>query len=273
MALKSFLFLVSVCVSVQAAELDQVSKNKNKIMIAPAFGEKFQMGDRVCVEARGGRKQCGKIIERKGDKVIAQMDEVVEGLEPGDLVQLEKRNSFRASREDSDWEDSSGNIYFRAKGGPSFYSNLDPINSTFGLGLDLGFKSTSGFGISAMGILNLEKNETLTAVGQTVSTDIGTLFLGLSPSFFITQKVFHLSFGLGLGVLRLSQDVSTTPNLGSTTYATASSSRFALVPNVQLDFLLGSNFFLNIGFQYIFSFGDSPKPAFLSPMGGFGYSF
>lgn len=273
MALKSFLFVLLVCVSARAAEVDKISKNKNKIMIAPASGEKFQMGDRVCVDDREGKKQCGKIIEKKGDKLIAQMDELVEGLEAGDLVQLEKKNSSRTSREDSEWEDSSGNLYFRLKGGPSFYSNLDPITSTIGLGFDLGFKSTSGFGISAMGILNLEKVEALAAVGQSVTTDIDTLFLGLSPSFFITHKGINLSFGLGMGVLRVGQDVLISPNVGQNTSASTSSSRFALAPNVQLDFLLGSNFFLNIGFQYIFSFGDSPKPAFFSPMGGFGLRF
>jgi hypothetical protein len=272
MALRTFLLIFLVSVSIQAAEIEKISKHKNKILISPAPGESFRVGDRICVKVREGKKPCGKIIESKDNEVIAQMDELVDGLKPGDLVQPAKISSSRTNLDDSEWEGNNGNMYFRVKGGASFYSNMNPITSAVGLGFDFGFKSNSGFGISAMGILNLKETGQVSILQNTVTSESSTLFLGLQPTFSITRKVVYLSFGLGLGVLNISQDV-TVPGSGVSTNTNSSISKFALAPNIQLDFPLGSNFFVNAGFQYVLSFGEAPKPGFLSPMGGFSYSF
>lgn len=95
--------------SANAAQLDKVSKERDQILISPELGERFQVGDRVCVQGGNWKKVCGKITRKKGSKAIAKMEEVVEGARRGDPVSIaEGRRSWK-ERDQSDWEEGDWN--------------------------------------------------------------------------------------------------------------------------------------------------------------------
>ncbi len=167
-------------------------------------------------------------------------------------------------------------IYVRAKAGPSFYSNVDPVSSVFGLGLDLGFRTASGFGLAGMAKLNfLGSAQDTSSPNVTIRTEVKSLFLGVIPSYSVNKGIATISFGLGIGVLSVTTQTDTFINSPSSTSSSpeTSKSRFALAPSIDVDFDIISGLFANVGVQYVASFGESPKPSFISPMAGVGYRF
>lgn len=165
-------------------------------------------------------------------------------------------------------------IYIRATGGPSFYSNLEPVSSAIGVGLDLGFRSQSGFGLAAMTKLNfMADGRTEITTSDSSRTEIKALFFGVNPHYAVTKGIATLSFGLGVGALSVTDQVDyfTTPSSPSSPERTRT--RFALAPNVGADFDIYSGIFGSVAFQYIATRGESPKPALISTMAGVGYRF
>lgn len=97
------LFLLSQ--AVQAAQVEKISKEGDQLLISPELGERFQVGDKVCVEGRSWKKVCGKVTRKKGSKAVAKMEEAVEGTRRGDPVSLEERRRSWRYRDESDWEE------------------------------------------------------------------------------------------------------------------------------------------------------------------------
>jgi hypothetical protein len=168
-------------------------------------------------------------------------------------------------------------ILVRAKAGPTFYSNVDPISSTFSTGLDIGFRAANGFGITGTGVMSFQGSGYLGSGGSsspTTKCNAKSLFLGVVPSFSVSKNVVTLTFGLGLGVLSLTQnqDVYGT---GVSSYSTTETtrSRFALAPSFELDIPVYSGIYANAGMQYIAAFGSSPSPSYIFPSAGVGYRF
>lgn len=155
--------------SVNAAQLDKVSKERDQILISPELGEQFQVGDRVCVEGRSWKKVCGKVTRKKGSKAIAKMEEVVEGARRGDPVDVERSKRALVNGEEDGWGGSDWNtednrsqrryskrktngldeVAFLVQAGvtsPRFHSVEAPVSydkflvrGTFGLGFNIPF--------------------------------------------------------------------------------------------------------------------------------------
>jgi hypothetical protein len=156
-------------------------------------------------------------------------------------------------------------IFVRVKAGPTFYSNFDPITSTLGTGLDLGYRAQSGFGLAASAKFNLNESEQISSGTATSKS----LVFGVEPNYSVTKGIATLSFGVGVGVLSSTSDLN--PNSGSDTTSTTNS-RSALMPDVEADLDIGAGAFVNVSVQYVASFG-TPHPSFVSPMAGIGYRF
>lgn len=154
-------------------------------------------------------------------------------------------------------------IFVRAKAGYSIFSKLDPVSSAFAVGLDLGFRSASGFGVTGVAKLGLEGNAYQSGIFGSGTTRAKTRFLGIVPTYSVTKGVATLSFGLGLGTYAL------TTNSGSD----VTTSRFALAPEFQADFAITQCMFLNIGASYITSLGKEPNFGEFLPMAGIGFQF
>jgi len=168
-------------------------------------------------------------------------------------------------------------LLVRAKAGPSFYSNVNPVTSTFGVGLDLGFRNVNGLGLAGAARLNfLGSGQDEVNSNTTVRTEVKSLFLGIIPSYAVSKGIATLSFGLGLGVLSLTTQTDTfvtLPTSSTSSTPETTKSRFAIAPTFEMDFAIASGLFANVGAQYIVGLGDSPKPGIISPMVGIGYNF
>jgi hypothetical protein len=167
-------------------------------------------------------------------------------------------------------------IFVRAKSGLSFYSNTEPVSNAVGIGLDLGFRAENGLGTSVVTRLNFKNNGTLTPSTDTTSniTEVNSLYLGINPNYTFTSGIATLSFGFGVGILSVSTLEAISPDRTSTPLTDVKITRFALAPNVELDFEIYQNLYANVGLQHVLSFGDvSPRPNFILPTLGFSYKF
>jgi hypothetical protein len=163
-------------------------------------------------------------------------------------------------------------IYFRAKAGPSFYSNIDPVGTAFGLGLDLGFVSANGFGLSAMANLNFDATAWTSSGTTNIGNHAKTLFVGAGPSYTVTKGIASLTFGLNAGMLSLKRYTYTSASTLSSTSPETTETKFAIAPFVAADFHIAAGLVGTATVQYIATFGDS-HPSCVVPLGGIGYRF
>ncbi len=165
-------------------------------------------------------------------------------------------------------------IFARAKMGPSLYSNIPTVSTAMGMGLDLGYRTMGGFGITGVGKVNFHCSGTDSSVpAAQVRTEVKSYFLGLSPGFSIYKGLATMTFGMAVGVFSLSTQVDTFNTASSTASPEITKSKFALMPNFDVEFEIHSGFTANVGMQYLVSFGDSPNPGILSPTIGLGYRY
>lgn len=160
-------------------------------------------------------------------------------------------------------------LFIRAKAGPLFLSKTEPVTSDFGVGLDLGFRNVSGFGIAGMARMGFGATEyvyTGSSNTSNTSVEVQTMFLGAIPSYSVNKGIATLSFGLGIGGFTVKTEIGTSANRDSKT-------RLALVPSFDLDLALGAGLLFNIGIQHIATLGSSPHAGATIPMAGFGYNF
>jgi hypothetical protein len=105
-----------------------------------------------------------------------------------------------------------------------------------------------------------------------------TFFIALNPSYSFTKSIATMTFGLGIGAYVVqssgSMAVYTDPyGDGPSTSFSQSYSRFALAPNLTVDFAITSGFFANFGLMYLASAGPAPHLGALLPSAGVGAKF
>lgn len=166
-------------------------------------------------------------------------------------------------------------ILVRAKAGPVFYSNVDPISSAFGFGLNLGYRANSGFGLSGISFASLSASAQTSTNndGSYVTSFAKSLFVGVAPSYSVSKSFVTLSFGLGVGVLSLTQYQYVSSSTAAYTTPEQTRSRLALAPGFEMDFEITAGLFANLGVQYVAGLGESPCPSYVLPAAGFGYRF
>lgn len=160
-------------------------------------------------------------------------------------------------------------LFIRAKAGPLYLSKTDPVTSDFGVGLDLGFRNASGFGIAGMARMGFGGEEYIATASNIYSSTtyhVESMFLGAVPSYSVSKGIATLSFGLGIGGFTVKTEINNTANRSSYT-------RLAVVPSFDLDLALGAGLIFNLGIQHIASLGSSPHAGATIPMAGLGYNF
>lgn len=167
-------------------------------------------------------------------------------------------------------------IFVRVKGGTALYSNVDPVAyASFALGVDLGFRTASGFGVAAAAKRNFLGSGTAElSTSRSVRTEVTSLFLGIIPSFSVTKGLATLTFGLGAGVLAVTTQVDTFDSSAPTlSTPEITRSRFAVTPSIDTDFDIFEGMLASVSVRYVVGLGESPAPSFFSPMAGIGYRF
>jgi hypothetical protein len=173
-------------------------------------------------------------------------------------------SSYAAGKEAAGFEVSS--ISARIKAGASYYSHLDfnPNSASLGLGVDVGFKSASGFGVTA-GARILQDSR---AVLANESASINSRYFGVAPEYTLKKGNASLSANVGLGIL-----TSTTQRTSNMNIVLSNSSRMAIAPGLDFDVLIGGGATLNVSVQYLVSLGSKPSPWVFLPMAGIGWNF
>ncbi len=157
-------------------------------------------------------------------------------------------------------------ISAKLKAGASYYSHLEvnPNNASLGLGMDVGFNSTGGFGVSA-GVRIIQQSRA-TLINAT--TGIDSRYFGIAPGYTLKKDNARLSANLGLGVM-----TSTIEQIVSLTTVITNSTRMALTPGLEFDVMIGGGASLNLGIQYLVTLGKAPNPWVFLPMAGIGWTF
>lgn len=157
-------------------------------------------------------------------------------------------------------------IFVRAKFGNSYFSGLDPVGSALGVGLDLGFRAASGFGLTGIAKLGFEE----TSYQGSANSSVMTRFFGIAPTYSATKGAATLTFGLGFGTYALTSKFGGGSGIPSSEVST---SRLGIAPLVQADFAVSSSISLNIGTTYLVSLGKKPNFGEFLPMAGIGFMF
>ncbi len=157
-------------------------------------------------------------------------------------------------------------ISAKVKAGASYYSHLDfnPNSASLGLGLDVGFNSAGGFGVSA-GVRILQQSR---ATLFNTSTGIDSRYFGIAPGYTLKKDNARLTANLGLGVM-----TSTIQQFQNLNTVITNSTRMALAPGLEFDVLIGRGASLNLGIQYLVTMGSNPSPWVFLPMAGIGWTF
>jgi hypothetical protein len=165
--------------------------------------------------------------------------------------------------------ESEETIFVRLKGGAGFYSNLDPISSAPGIGLDVGYRSPSGFGVTGSSFIFFEADEPIVISNSTLFQSASVKFFGIAPTYSVIKGKACISFSLAVGGLL----VSTGSGTNSFSIIPVTVSEFALAPSIDADFRLTDTFSVNGGIRFIKSIGGLPNLAIISPTIGIGLVF
>ncbi len=162
--------------------------------------------------------------------------------------------------------DETETIFVRAKFGNSYFSSLDPVSSALGVGLDLGFRTAGGFGLTGMAKLGFDGSK----YDGTGDLTVQTRFFGIAPTYSVTKGAAILTFGIGVGTYALTSQYRVGYNASPTKVST---SRLGIAPLVQADFALSSSISLGVGTSYLVSLGKKPNFSEFLPMAGIGFLF
>jgi hypothetical protein len=149
--------------------------------------------------------------------------------------------------------------------GASVYSNMDPISTSVGLGLDAAFRFNNGFGIMGTTQFNLPAKGQL--AGGWGDVDVWSVQLGILPTYTVAKESMAMSLGLGVGTWIL--------NTKSTSAALAggNDSRLTFLAALNVTFDITDRMFLGLSLRYGRALNGATKPSYISPMGSVGLKF
>ncbi|MEN9722891.1 MAG: hypothetical protein RJB38_877 [Pseudomonadota bacterium] len=175
--------------------------------------------------------------------------------------------AWAKSAESSKETSSVESIFTRFKFGGALFSHLtsNPTNIAAAYGIDVGFESGNGWGLTAGGKLT---EDGIVALG-TSSTQTSARYFSVTPHYTLKKGAASINAGLGVGILTTIIETF----VGSGIPSIQNTSRMAFSPSMDMDIEMNGGLHLNASIQYVISTGGNPSPWIFLPMVGVGWRF
>jgi hypothetical protein len=172
-----------------AAEVIKISKNKMDMAISHDLGEKWQIGNKICVESKDGNRICGEVVKVKTAGAICKMKAPLEGVAPGDEIVAEEEGGLKSDpiTDPLDAGSKQDNLEEVQKNEPKKSKGKRKLG--FGLrgGLSLANFSTDNPSIAET------DNRTALDVGVILDVPFGKSLFGFEPGIYYVQKGYQTS--------------------------------------------------------------------------------
>jgi hypothetical protein len=175
-----------------------------------------------------------------------------------DATDAKSANAKPAENPQSEINPTDGSIIARLKMGPGFNvseTSGQPVYPT--LGFDAGYRSFDGFGAVL--------TTTMFLSAHTIAIQSSAYFIGATPSYTFDHGDLSLSFGMGIGFMHFTRS---DPDLA----IVADANRLAFVPQVQGDYQLTRDLFVNLQIA-LFAQTGANGAFLLYPAAGLGVRF